>query len=66
MKNREDRLKLALVYACRDNGENSAAAGLILLDLIDLYESQQRESEAEPLWYWVRLIFQQYHERLAG
>lgn len=42
--------KQALKHAEASTGPDSPITGMVLLDLFDLYEAQDRHGDAKPLW----------------
>lgn len=46
----------ALSQAETAAGKDSPLAGMVLLDLIDLYDAQERHEETKPLWERIRKI----------
>jgi hypothetical protein len=46
----------ALQQAEAAAGKDSPLAGMVLLDLIDLYDAQDRRDETKPLWERIRKI----------
>jgi len=46
----------ALRHAETAAGRDSPLAGMVLLDLIDLYDAQERREEAKALWERIRKI----------
>ena len=57
----EEMLKLALRQVESEEGEDSASAGLLILELCDLYEKQGREQEAVEMWQRLRQILTVYY-----
>lgn len=52
----------ALMLAEEDSGENSALAGVVLLELFAFYDRQKRDDEAKAAWERVRQIIINYFE----
>ncbi|MGH2506323.1 MAG: tetratricopeptide repeat protein [Ktedonobacteraceae bacterium] len=56
----------ALKHAEKAAGQESPLAGMVLLDLIDLYEAKERHDEAKALWERVRNILMQHSHKLRS
>ena len=52
--------KLALEQAEAAEGKDSPLAGLVLLELFDLYRKQGRDEEGKPLWNRMRKILMRH------
>lgn len=54
----------ALRHAEAAAGKDSPLAGMVLLDLIDLYDAQDRRDETKPLWERIRKILRLHEHKV--
>jgi tetratricopeptide (TPR) repeat protein len=59
----ERMYKQALAQADRI-GESNTLAGLVLIEIADLYEKQGRFDEAEPAWERIRIILRENADKV--
>lgn len=55
----------ALNQAESASGKDSPLAGMVLLDLIDLYDAQERHEEAKALWERIRKILRLHGHKVS-